>query len=67
MRIVDAIGWLLLLLGFSGGYYFWGRWGTLLGIIGAGLIWRVVLPSQKIPDNEYNLMKSWKEIENLLS
>ncbi len=65
-RIVDAFGWSLHLLGFLGGYYFWGRWGSLLGIIVAGLIWRVVLPEQKTPTKEYNLMKSWKEIENIL-
>lgn len=65
-RFVDAFGWSLCLLGFLGGYYFWGRWGSLLGIMATGLVRRIILPDQEIPADEYNLMKTWKEIEKLL-
>jgi len=65
-RFADACGWSLLLLGFLGGYYFWGRWGMLLGIMMAGLVWRLVIPKQKIPPKEYRLLKPWKEIEKIL-
>jgi hypothetical protein len=65
-RFTDAFGWLLHILGSLGGYYLWGRWGLLMGIIVAAFIWRIALPDQKIPTNEYNIMKKWKEIEKIL-
>lgn len=57
-----AFGWLLILLGFIGGYYALGRWGMLVGIVIAVLVWLLFFPDPLAPSTS----KAWKEIEKIL-
>jgi hypothetical protein len=64
-RFADASGWLLILLGFLAGYYLWQRWGMSLGMIVGALVWRFIIPEQKIPPKEYELLNNWATISNI--